>query len=120
MFSNTKKENRERRHHRIRAKINGTKIRPRLSVFRSNKHLYAQLIDDEMENTLAAANDLEITKSHKGKMTKVELAKEIGKLIAEKGGKKKIKSVVLDRGGFSYHGQVKALAEGAREGGLEF
>ncbi len=120
MLVNIKKENRDRRHRRIRSKIKGTKTRPRLSVFRSNKHLYAQLIDDEQENTLAAANDLEVTKPKKSKITKVDLAKEVGKLIAEKAGLKKVKSVIFDRGGFSYHGQVKALAEGAREGGLKF
>lgn len=108
---------RTRRHQRSRYKISGTKSRPRLAVYRSLKHLYVQLIDDEQGITLAAASDLELKKMP-GK--KQELAQEIGRLIAKKAAEKKIKKAVFDRGGFKYHGQVKALAEGARAGGLEF
>ena len=99
-------------------KISGTKARPRLSVFFSNSHVYAQLINDEKANTLAWATDLQIPKKSKG--GKTEAAFEVGKLIAQKGADLKIESVVFDRGGFKYHGVVKALAQGAREGGLKF
>jgi len=112
-----KKAKRYRRHKRVRAKIFGTKEKPRLCVFRSAKHIYAQLIDDEKGKTLAAASDQEIKK---GKKSKIEIAKAVGKLIAKKALEKKIEKVVFDRGGYQYHGRVKALAEGAREGGLKF
>lgn len=116
-----KQEKRYRRHKRVRAKIIGTAERPRLCVFRSVKHIYAQLIDDEKGKTLVAASDLELEKSKtRTKKTKVEKAKEIGKLIAKKAKEKKIEKVVFDRGGYAYHGRVKALAEGAREEGLKF
>lgn len=90
--------------------------KPRLCVFRSNKHIYAQLINDQNGKVLLAASDLEVKK----KGTKKELAQEVGKLIAQKAKKKKIEKVVFDRGGYKYHGRVKALAEGAREQGLIF
>jgi large subunit ribosomal protein L18 len=112
-------EKRLRRKKRIRAKIFGTKDKPRLSVFRSAKHIYAQLIDDEKNKTLVSASDLELKKSRK-KLKKIEKAKEVGKLIAKKAQNLKIEKVVFDRGGYKYHGRVKALAEGAREGGLKF
>lgn len=112
-----KREKRKIRHKRIRAKIKGTKSRPRLFVFRSAKHIYCQLIDDEKGRTILAASDFELKK---GKRKKVEIAKEVGKLIAKKAKKLKIEKVVFDRGGYKYHGRVKALAEGAREGGLKF
>ncbi len=99
---------RKRRHRRVRAKIKGTAKVPRLCVFRSNKHLYAQLIDDEKGKTLVSVSDLEAKDS-----------KKIGLLIAEKALAKKINKVVFDRGGYKYHGRVKSLAEGAREGGLK-
>lgn len=108
---------RVRRHKRIRAKVFGTAQRPRLSVFRSSNHIYCQLIDDGKGKTLASAKDSEIKKKVKGKL---ELAKEVGKLIAEKAKGLKVEKVVFDRGGYSYHGKVKALAEGAREEGLKF
>jgi len=111
-----KKNMKIRRHARIRAKISGTKDRPRLSVFRSNKYIYAQLIDDETGKTLVAASDMG-TKVGK---TKVESAKEVGNLIAEAAKVKKIKTVVFDRGGFVYAGRVKSLADAAREMGLVF
>ncbi len=104
------------RHSRVRSRVSGSADRPRLSVFRANKHIYAQLIDDTAGKTLAAVSSSEI----KTKGKKSDTAKEVGKLMAVKALDKKIKAVKFDRGGFAYHGRVKALAEGAREGGLEF
>lgn len=104
------------RHKRVRSVVSGTAVRPRLSVYRANRHIYAQLIDDEAGKTLAAASSSEI--KLKGK--KAGLATETGKLLAKKAGEKKIHGAVFDRGGYKYHGRVKALAEGAREGGLKF
>ena len=124
MKSQIKRNSRIRRHKRVRAKVYGTAKAPRLSVFRSNKHIYCQLINDEKGATLVSANDLEIKgKSKKRKSDnsrQVELAHRVGQLIAQKALKKGIKKVVFDRGGYKYHGTVKALAEGAREGGLIF
>jgi len=114
-----KQQKRERRHKRVRAKVSGTSKVPRLCVFRSHRHIYAQLVDDEKGKTLVTASDLEI-ETKKKKITKKEKALEVGKLIAKKAQKKKIKKVVFDRGGYKYHGRVKSLAEGAREGGLRF
>jgi large subunit ribosomal protein L18 len=104
---------------RIRKVLKGTAERPRLSIYRSNKQIYAQLIDDISGVTLAAASSA--AKDAEGiKGNKVEIAKAVGMAIAEKGKQSGIKSVVFDRGGYLYHGRVKSLAEGAREGGLEF
>lgn len=100
----------------MRKVVIGTAQRPRLSVFRSGKHIYAQLIDDSTGRTLVAASSRNFGKKDK----KVNLAFEVGKLVAQKALEKKLKQVVFDRGGFAYHGRVKALADGAREGGLEF
>lgn len=114
---------RERRHHRVCAKIKGTGQRPRLSVFRSNKYIYAQLIDDQKGKTLLAMNDQKVKpkiKSKNKESSNLASAFEVGKLLAEKALKKKIKKVVFDRGGYKYHGRVKAVAEGARQGGLKF
>ena len=102
-----------RRHKRIRSVISGTKERPRFSVFRSNKFIYAQLIDDEHGKTLVSTSDHKV----KGK-TKTDRAKETGKMLAEEAKKKKITKAVFDRGGFTYHGRVRAVALGVREGGL--
>ncbi len=110
---------RKKRQTRVRKKVTGTTERPRLNVYRSNTHIYAQVIDDLGGVTLAAASDLEIGEMTKDK-TKIEVANEVGKLVAKKAVSKKIKKVVFDRGGRLYHGRVKSLAEGAREGGLEF
>lgn len=110
-----KREGRIRRHNRVRAKVSGTAETPRLNVFRSNKGLFIQLIDDVSGKTLASVNDAEI----KAGKTKVEKAKEAGKMIAKKAQEKNIKKVVFDRGGYQYHGRTQAVAEGAREGGLE-
>ncbi len=109
-------QKRHRRHKRIRARIFGTKEIPRLFVFRSSRYLYAQLIDDEKGKTLVSANDQKLEKIQ-GKINK---ANELGKLIAKKALEKKISKVLFDRGGYKYHGRVKSLAEGAREGGLKF
>ena len=117
MRVNYKHENRYRRQKRVRTKISGTKDRPRLSVFRSAKHIYAQLIDDEKGRTLIVSSDLELKK---GKKKKTDMAREVGKLIAKKAQNLKIDKVIFDRGGYQYHGRVKSLAEGAREGGLKF
>lgn len=106
-----------RRHRRVRGKISGTAERPRLDVFRSSKHIYAQLIDDASGKTLAAASSLDKGFGDAG--GNIEAATRVGKAIAEKALAAGIKTVVFDRGGFVYHGRVKALAEGAREGGLE-
>ena len=107
-----------KRHARVRSKVVGTAERPRLDVFRSNCHIYAQLIDDTKGVTLAAAGSNE--KDFKVSGSNCEGAREVGKLIAERAKKKKISEVVFDRGGYIYHGRVKELAEGAREGGLKF
>ena len=110
---------RERRQDRIRRKVQGTTDRPRLAVFRSGKHIYAQLIDDSVGKTLASASTL--GKKGKGNLgDTVEGAKQIGTSIAQKAKGLKIESVVFDRGGFRYHGRIKALADAAREAGLKF
>jgi len=125
-----KKERGIRRHKRVRAKVFGTKTKPRLYVFCSNQHTYAQLIDDENQKTIVTAKDSEIkTTVKKSKSAskeepvltgKTAVSFEIGKLIAQKAIEKKIKKVVFDRGTRLYHGRVKALADGARKEGLEF
>ena len=107
-----------KRHKRVRAKISGTAERPRLNVFRSNANIYAQIIDDVNGVTLAAASSLD--KEVAGNGGNKEAAKAVGKLIAERAAQKGISDVVFDRGGYIYHGRVKELAEGAREGGLKF
>jgi large subunit ribosomal protein L18 len=112
-------EIRVRIHDRIRKKVEGTEDRPRLAVFRSLKHIYAQVIDDAKGHTLAAASSAE-KKAGVGSGGNVAGAKEVGKLIAERAKEKGITKVVFDRGGYLYHGRVKALADAAREGGLEF
>jgi len=110
-----KKEKQLRRHKRLRFKIKGTSSAPRLCVFRSSKHIYAQLIDDDKALVLLKADDFEVKKAKK-----IETAKQVGQLIAEKAIEKKITKVVFDRRGYKYHGRVKALASGARAGGLKF
>lgn len=111
----TKREQRKRRHARVRAKVSGTSTKPRLAVFKSNKHLSAQLIDDTKGHTIAASSDSKV----KGK-TMGEKATLIGEDIAKSAQKHKIKSVVFDRGGSTYTGTISALADGARKGGLKF
>ena len=112
------KGQRIKRHNRVRGKISGTAERPRLSVFRSENHIYAQIIDDVAGNTLVSASTVE--KSFEGNGSNIEAAKKIGAIVAERALKKGIEEVVFDRGGYIYHGRVQALAEGAREGGLKF
>lgn len=113
-----RKEERQRRHTRVRNKISGTPERPRLCIFRSNNNLYVQVIDDIAANTLVAASTLD--KEVKEKHANKQAAKEVGALIAKRALEKNIKEVVFDRGGYIYHGVVKELAEAAREAGLEF
>lgn len=116
IFHKTKNALRQVRHKRIRAKISGTAQTPRLSVFRGLRSINAQLIDDVKGNTLCQVRSAEV-KAEKGK---ISAAFAVGKLLAEKATAKKITKVVFDRGGYRYHGRVKALADGAREGGLKF
>ena len=118
MNKNSKKEQREKRHRKVRAKIHGTKDRPRLCVFKSNKHIYAQIINDDKGFTLVFTSDLEVKDSKKDK--KIDLAQKVGELIANKAKGKKITKVVFDRGGFKYHGRIKTLADEARKQGLQF
>ena len=112
---------RVRRHQRVRKRVSGTPQRPRLNVFRSDKHIYAQVIDDAAGHTLASAStvDLEVRGSAKGK-SKTEQAKLVGRAVAERAIDAGVKLVVFDRGGYLYHGRIKALADAAREAGLEF
>lgn len=131
MNKNSKKDQREKRHRKVRAKIYGTEDRPRLCIFKSNKHIYAQIINDDKGFTLVFASDLEVNPvefAERGfnrvkdskKVKKINLAQKVGELIANKAKDKKITKVVFDRGGFKYHGQVKSLADEARKQGLQF
>ncbi len=113
----SKNDIRVRVHARIRSRVKGTQERPRLAVFRSLKHIYAQVIDDAKGHTLAAASTTEENGKNCGNLAG---AKSIGKLVAERAQDKGVKKVVFDRGGYQYHGRVKALADAAREAGLEF
>jgi large subunit ribosomal protein L18 len=117
----TKEDIRQRLHDRIRKKISGTTARPRLAVFRSQGHIYAQVINDDMGQTLCAASSLDKSLREKQKKgANVAAAKAVGLLIAERAKEKGVTLVVFDRGGFQYHGRIKALADAAREGGLKF
>jgi large subunit ribosomal protein L18 len=113
---------RARRQRRVRAKVNGVAERPRLNVFRSNQHIYAQVINDASHQTIAAASTLDpaVRGTDGEQQAKQQQAAAVGKLVAERAREKGIKSVVFDRGGYRYHGRVRALAEGAREAGLTF
>jgi large subunit ribosomal protein L18 len=119
---------RRSRHRRVRAKVTGTAARPRLAVFRSNKHISAQLIDDKVGKTLAAVNEQELDSKARAKLVqgeddrkgKTAVAYAMGKLLADKAQAAGVKAVVFDRGGFAYKGRVAALADGARDNGLEF
>jgi len=116
-----KKEIRNRIHRRIRRKLSGTEQRPRLAVFRSVAHIYAQVIDDVAGHTLVSASSVDKSADKgKSKGGNVAAAKAIGKLVAERAKEKGVKAVVFDRGGYQYHGRIKALADAAREAGLEF
>ena len=111
-------EARKRRHRRVRGRLHGTAERPRLVVFRSNRGISAQLVDDASGSTVASAGWMQLKKTFKG--DKTEQATEVGKLLAAGAKKAGVESIVFDRAGYLYHGRVKALADGAREGGLEF
>lgn len=113
---------RQRRHVRVRAKVKGTNARPRLNVFRSSAHIYAQVIDDDRGRTLVAASDLEqdVLDRAGAEATKSAKARAVGEVIGERAKAAGIKTIVFDRGGYIYHGRVKAVAEGAREAGLAF
>lgn len=116
--SSNSNEQRLKRHRRVRSKISGTPERPRLNVFRSNKHIYAQLIDDVNGVTLASASTMD--KGFEGETGNKEAARKVGVAIAERAKAKNIENVVFDRGGYLYHGRVQELADGARESGLKF
>ena len=113
----TTEQKRKRRHRRVRGRVHGSAARPRLCVFRSSKGIYAQVIDDDAGVTLASASTLQLAGASGSKSEK---AAEVGKLVAQRAREAGIAKVVFDRGGYLYHGRVKALADGAREGGLEF
>ena len=116
MAKATRNDGRTRRHARVRDKVRGSAARPRLAVFRSLTHIYAQLVDDDAGKTLAAASSLD-TKDAKGKRT--ELAKSVGTLLGDRAKQKGVTEVVFDRGGYRYHGRVKALADGVRAAGVK-
>ena len=117
----TKEDIRTRIHRRIRKRMTGTADRPRLAIFRSQSHIYAQVINDETGTTLCAASSLdEVLKKDMKRGATVAAAKAVGKLIADRAKEKSVERVVFDRGGFLYHGRIKALADAAREGGLQF
>lgn len=118
MDTKKKQQNRQRRHSRIRARIYGTKERPRVSVFKSNKHIFIQFVDDQLGKTIVSS---EIVSSGKTKIkgTKTDKAKKIGEMLAEKAKEAGVKNAVFDRGGFKYHGRVKAVADGLRKGGIK-
>lgn len=116
MKTSLKQIQRVKRHKRVRAKVNGTAARPRLFVYRSLNNNYAQLIDDTASKTLVSVSDLKMKKAG----TKVEMAKKVGEEVAKKAAELKITTCVFDKNGYKYHGRVKAIADGAREGGLQF
>ena len=123
-IDNIRKKRRIMRHARVRKKVSGLGNKPRLSVFRAIKHVYAQVIDDNLGETLVAASSLDSEvislASSNGDDSKIQIAKLVGDLLAQRAKEKKIKSVVFDRGGYRYHGRVKALAEAVRDGGVKF
>lgn len=116
----TKNQARQRRKIRIRKKVNGTELRPRLVVFRSNTHIYAQIVDDREGKTLVSSSTLSLSRSEKGLHCNKSGAVRVGNEIARLAREKNIAKVVFDRNGYIYHGRIKAVADGAREGGLEF
>ena len=117
-MSLTKRESRERRHRRVRKKVRGTAARPRLAVFRSSRHIYAQVIDDEQGRTVVAASTAE-GELRSGSTATVDAAKAVGKLVGERAKQAGVEAVVFDRGGFKFHGRVASVADGAREAGLK-
>jgi large subunit ribosomal protein L18 len=119
-ISKQRLESRKRRHHRVRKKITGTPDRPRLAVFRSNRHIVLQVIDDEAGRTLAAASTVEPDVRQAGSTGSVDAATRVGALVGERARAAGVTKVVFDRGGFLFHGRIKAAADAAREAGLEF
>jgi large subunit ribosomal protein L18 len=119
-IAKARRQGRIRRHRRVRKKVHGTASRPRLAVYRSNKHISVQLIDDDSSTTLAAASTVEAAQRAVGGGGSVAAAARVGELIAERAKAAGVTAVVFDRGGFAYHGRVAAIAEAARNGGLEF
>jgi large subunit ribosomal protein L18 len=119
-IAKARRQSRIRRHRRVRKKVHGTATRPRLAVYRSNKHISAQVIDDDAGTTLAAASSVEADQRSAGSGGTIDAATRIGGLVAERAKAAGITTVVFDRGGFAYHGRVAAIAEAARDGGLEF
>jgi len=114
-------QQRQKRHRRVRVRVHGTAERPRLNVFRSLRHIYAQLVDDTVGHTLVSACTLDVeVRGELGELNKTEQAKLVGEALAKRALEKGVKQVVFDRGGYKYHGRVKALAEGARSAGLQF
>ena len=119
--ANSRLISRKKRHRRVRTKISGTPQRPRLNVFRSSKHIYAQVIDDQSGNTMVAASSLDPQlRTDLSRGSDKEAARKVGKLLGQRAADQGIKEVVFDRGGYLYHGRIKELAEGAREAGLNF
>lgn len=116
----TRAERRQRRHHRVRSKVSGTEDRPRISVYRSLKHIYVQLVDDTRGKTLVGVSDLTPQLTEGDRPGKVGKSFAVGKLLAEKADEIGVKRAVFDRSGYAFHGRVKAVADGARKGGLEF
>jgi large subunit ribosomal protein L18 len=114
-----KNATRKKRHARVRAKLSGTTVRPRLNVYRSNQHIYAQIIDDVNSVTIASASTMDKELSLEG-TSNLDAAQKVGELVAKRAVEKGVKEVVFDRGGYLYHGRVKALADAAREAGLQF
>ncbi|MDQ0247634.1 large subunit ribosomal protein L18 [Bacillus fengqiuensis] len=114
-----KNATRKKRHARVRAKLSGTTVRPRLNVYRSNQHIYAQIIDDVNSVTIASASTMDKELSLDG-TSNLDAAQKVGELVAKRAVEKGVKEVVFDRGGYLYHGRVKALADAAREAGLQF
>jgi len=119
-IAKARRQGRIRRHRRVRRKVHGTAARPRLAVFRSNKHISAQVIDDDAGVTLAAASSVEAGQREQGSGGSVAAATRVGELVAERAKDAGITQVVFDRGGFAYHGRIAAIAEAARGAGLEF
>ncbi len=120
-MSEKSQQARQRRHLRVRQRVVGTPERPRLNVFRSDKHIYAQVIDDSAGHTLASASTVDVQlRSEAAKKSKTDAARLVGRLVAQRALEAGIRQVVFDRGGYQYHGRVKALADAAREAGLEF
>jgi large subunit ribosomal protein L18 len=120
MFDDSKNTNRHRRQERVRSRVRGTDAKPRLCVFRSAKHIYAQVISDDAGKTLVSASTLSAELRDASKAKKIEIAKRVGELVAKRCLEQSISQVVFDRNGFLYHGRIKALADAAREAGLKF